>query len=82
MVGNTLVGKPAGHVPERRGGLFPGAYVYGLFWRGATAAGAWAGGLTGLSITVVFALYYKLDGGAVPVIGPATMPAPLVIMPR
>ncbi|WP_104373722.1 sodium:solute symporter family transporter [Desulfocucumis palustris] len=62
-------------------GFFIAPYIYGLFWRGATPAGAWAGGLTGLSVAVGFALYYKLDAAVIPIVGSAAMLAPLVVLP-
>lgn len=62
-------------------GSFLAVYVYGLFWDGITKAGAWAGVLSGLAISVGFSFYYKLDGSLIPTIGAAAMVVPLVIVP-
>lgn len=62
-------------------GSFIAAYVYGLFWKGMTKAGAWAGVLSGLTISLGFSFYYKLDGSLIPTIGAAAMVIPLIIAP-
>lgn len=62
-------------------GAFLAPYVLGLFWKGVTRAGAWAGAITGVSISVGFSLFYKLDAGIIPIIGSAAMLAPLVVIP-
>ena len=56
-------------------------YVYGLFWKGTTRAGAWAGVLSGLAISIGFSLYYGLDAGLIPMIGAAAMVIPLLVVP-
>ncbi len=62
-------------------GFFIAPYMYGLFWRRATTAGAWIGGLSGLSIAVVFDLYYKLNASVIPLIGSVAMLVPLAVLP-
>ena len=62
-------------------GAFLAAYVYGLFWRGTTRAGAWAGVLSGLAVSIGFSLYYGLDSGLIPTIGAAAMVVPLLVVP-
>lgn len=62
-------------------GAFLAPYVLGLFWKGVTRAGAWAGAVTGLTISVVFSLYYKLDSGIIPIVGVVAMLVPLVVVP-
>jgi SSS family solute:Na+ symporter len=62
-------------------GAFLSVYVYGLFWRGTTRAGAWAGMLSGLAISIGFSLYFGLESGLIPTIGAAAMVAPLLIVP-
>lgn len=62
-------------------GVFLAPYIYGLFWRGATPAGAWAAALTGLTISVVCSLYYRLDPGVIPIVGSLAMLVPLVVLP-
>jgi len=62
-------------------GFFLAPYIYGLFWRGATPAGAWAGALAGLGISVALSLYYHLDAGVLPLVGSLSMLIPLAVMP-
>lgn len=62
-------------------GAFLAVYVYGLFWKGTTRAGAWAGVLSGLAISIGFSLYYGLDAGLIPMIGAAAMVIPLLVVP-
>ncbi|MFZ5646405.1 MAG: sodium:solute symporter family protein [Bacillota bacterium] len=62
-------------------GFFLAPYIYGLFWRGATPASAWAGALAGLVFSVAMSLYYKLNPGVMPTIGSLAMLIPLVVMP-
>ncbi len=59
-------------------GAFLAPYLYGLFWRGATQTGAWAGMLTGLTISVVFSAVYP---EAIPTVGVASMLVPLAVVP-
>jgi SSS family solute:Na+ symporter len=62
-------------------GAFLAPYILGLFWKGVTRAGAWAGAVTGLTISVVFSLYYQLDSGIIPIVGVAAMLVPLAVVP-
>lgn len=62
-------------------GVFLAPYLFGLFWKGTTKAGAWAGAVTGLTISVVFSLYYRLDPVMIPIVGSVAMIIPLVIVP-
>jgi Na+/proline symporter len=60
-------------------GVFLAPYLYGLFWRRTTKAGALAGVLSGLtSAFVLFSLWGK-DG--IPLAGAITMFLPLVVVP-
>jgi SSS family solute:Na+ symporter len=61
------------------GGRFIAPYVYGLFWKGATKAGAIAGLLSGLGIALL--LYIAWGEPGVPIAGAVAMLAPLVVMP-
>ncbi|RKO65590.1 sodium:solute symporter family protein [Desulfofundulus salinus] len=62
-------------------GAFLAPYLYGLFWRGTTPAGAWAGTLTGLGCSVILSLYYRLDPAVIPLVGSLAMLIPLVVVP-
>lgn len=62
-------------------GVFLAPYLFGLFWRGTTRAGAWAGSITGLAVSLVFSLYYRLDAGIIPIVGSLAMIIPLVVVP-
>ena len=62
-------------------GAFLAPYIYGLFWRKTTRAGAWAGSLVGVSISVIMSLYYKLDPAMIPIVGSVAMIIPLFVVP-
>jgi len=60
-------------------GVFLAPYVYGLFWRGATRAGVWAGMLVGLCTALALFLAWGADG--VPLAGAVAMLLPLLVVP-
>jgi SSS family transporter len=60
-------------------GVFLAPYLYGLFWRGTTRAGVWAGMATGLVTAVVLFLAWGADG--VPLAGAVAMILPLLVVP-
>jgi Na+/proline symporter len=60
-------------------GVFLAPYVYGLFWRRTTRAGAWAGVISGLASAVVLFPAWGQDG--VPLAGAITMLVPLAVVP-
>ncbi|HHU50959.1 MAG TPA: sodium:solute symporter [Firmicutes bacterium] len=69
-------------------GAFLAPYLYGLFWKGVTKAGAWAGFLTGLGYSVGSFLYYcvrpelrPLIKDVAPRVGSISMLLPLVVVP-
>lgn len=62
-------------------GAFLAPYLYGLFWKGATRAGAWAGMLTGVLFSVSLSLYFKMNSSLIPMIGSAAMIIPLIVLP-
>ncbi|RYD01371.1 hypothetical protein N752_30725 [Desulforamulus aquiferis] len=62
-------------------GAFLAPYLFGLFWPGATAKGAWIASLTGLSIPLIAAYFIKLDPGMLPTAGSAAMLVPLLVLP-
>jgi Na+/proline symporter len=60
-------------------GVFLAPYLYGLFWRGTTRAGVWAGMVVGLLTAVVLFLGWGADG--VPLAGAVAMLLPLAVVP-
>jgi SSS family solute:Na+ symporter len=62
-------------------GAFLAPYLYGLYWPRTTRAGAWAGLLSGLAISLGLSFYYHLDGGVIPTIGSLAMIIPLGVVP-
>jgi len=62
-------------------GSFLAPYVYGLFYRPTTRAGAWAGMITGLGIMSIGALLVGPQSPHIPTIGAAAMLVPLLVVP-
>jgi len=62
-------------------GAFLAPYLYGLFWKGVTRAGAWAGIISGLAISIGLSLYYGMAGAMIPVVGSVAIVAPLAVVP-
>lgn len=62
-------------------GAFLAPFLYGLYWKGTTKAGAWAGFITGFSVSVVGAIIYKMNAGMAPNIGAVAMLLSLVVVP-
>jgi SSS family solute:Na+ symporter len=62
-------------------GSFLAPYLYGLYWPRTTKAGATAGMLSGLVVSVGLALYYRLDAALMPTIGSVAMIIPLFVVP-
>jgi len=62
-------------------GAFLAPYLYGLFWKGATKAGAWAGMLAGVLFSVSLSIYFKMDSALIPMIGSVAMLIPLIVLP-
>lgn len=62
-------------------GAFLAPYVYGLFWKGATKAGAWAGMITGVLFTVGLSLYFKMDPALISTIGCGGIILPFIVVP-
>ncbi|APC09482.1 sodium:solute symporter family transporter [Neomoorella thermoacetica] len=62
-------------------GAFLAPYIYGLYWPRTTKAGAWAGLLSGLAISLGLSFYYHLDGSVIPTIGSLAMVIPLGVVP-
>ncbi len=59
-------------------GSFLAPYLYGLYWKGATKAGAWAGIASGVLVTGCLVLFSTLTA---PVIGMISMFAGLIVVP-
>ncbi|NLK00775.1 MAG: sodium:solute symporter [Clostridia bacterium] len=62
-------------------GSFLAAYLYGLFWRGVTRAGAYAGIFTGFGLSTGLAAYYKMSDAMIPTIGSLAIVVPLIVVP-
>jgi SSS family solute:Na+ symporter/sodium/proline symporter len=62
-------------------GAFLAPFLYGLYWKGTTRAGAWAGFITGFSVSVIGAIIYKMDAGMAPNIGAVAMLLSLIAVP-
>jgi Na+/proline symporter len=60
-------------------GVFLAPYVFGLFWRGTTRAGVWAGMIVGLVTAVGLFVAWGADG--VPLAGAVAMLLPLAVVP-
>lgn len=62
-------------------GVFLAPYLYGLYWKGTTRAGAWAGAVAGLSTSLTLAWWWRLDPGKAPLAGVLAMVVPLAVVP-
>jgi len=62
-------------------GAFLAPFLYGLYWKGTTKAGAWAGFITGFSVSIIGAVIYKMDPGKAPNIGAIAMLLSLAAVP-
>jgi Na+/proline symporter len=60
-------------------GVFMAPYLYGLFWKRATRAGAWAGIIAGL--TSAFSLFLLWGKDGIPLAGAITMFLPMIVVP-
>jgi SSS family transporter len=60
-------------------GVFLAPYIFGLFWRRTTRAGAFAGIFTGLASAFILFLLWGKDG--IPLAGAITMFLPLLVVP-
>ena len=62
-------------------GAFLAPFLYGLYWKGTTKAGAWAGFATGFTVAVAGAIIYKMNAAMAPNIGAVAMLLSLVSVP-
>ncbi len=61
-------------------GAFLAPYVYGLFWKGTTKAGAWAGMISGVVVSIAGSLLFP-DEKIAPLVSTVAMLIPMVIVP-
>lgn len=61
-------------------GAFLAPYIYGLFWKGTTKAGAWAGMISGVIVSIGGSLLFR-DEKVAPLISTAAMIIPLAVVP-
>lgn len=62
-------------------GAFLAPFLYGLYWKGTTKIGAWAGFIGGFAVSVAGAVIYKMNAGVAPNIGAVAMAVSLIIVP-
>lgn len=62
-------------------GAFLAPFIYGLYWKGTTRAGAWAGFIAGFSVSVIGAIITKMNAAVAPNIGAVAMAASLIAVP-
>jgi len=62
-------------------GCFLAPFLYGLYWKGTTKAGAWAGVISGLVCSLGGALYFGMNAQMAPAIGSVAMLSSLAIVP-
>mgnify|MGYP000859674311 FL=1 len=62
-------------------GSFISPYLYGLYWKGTTKLGAWAGMLGGFLTSMVLAISNNFDAGKAPLFGVQAMLASIIIVP-
>jgi len=61
-------------------GAFLAPYIYGLFWKGTTKAGAWAGLVSGVLVSVVGSQLFPSESVS-PLVSSVAMFIPLVVVP-
>lgn len=62
-------------------GAFLAPFLYGLYWKGTTKAGAWAGFISGFAVSITGAIIYRMDAATAPNIGAAAMLVSLIMVP-
>ncbi|NLY18322.1 MAG: sodium/solute symporter [Clostridiaceae bacterium] len=62
-------------------GAFLAPFIYGLYWKGTTKAGAWSGFISGFVVSIAGAVIYKMDAAAAPNIGAVAMLVSLIMVP-
>jgi SSS family solute:Na+ symporter len=62
-------------------GSFLAPFIFGLYWKKTTKAGAWAGIITGLTCSIGGAIIYGMDAKLAPNIGAIAMVASIIAVP-
>jgi len=62
-------------------GAFLAPFVYGLYWKGTTKAGAWAGFISGFGCSIGGTLIYGMNPQYAPNIGAVAMLVSLIVVP-
>jgi len=62
-------------------GSFLAPFIYGLYWKKTTKAGAWAGIITGLVCSIGGAIVFGMNAGLAPNIGAFSMAASMIVVP-
>jgi len=62
-------------------GAFLAPFVYGLYWKGTTKSGAWAGFITGFGCSIGGTIIYGMNPQYAPNIGAVSMLVSLVVVP-
>ena len=61
-------------------GAFLAPYLYGLYWKGATKTGVWAGLITGVGVSILGVLVFP-DEKIAPLVSSTAMILPLAVIP-
>lgn len=62
-------------------GAFLAPFLYGLYWKGTTKAGAWAGFIAGFGCSIGGTIYFGMNAKYAPNIGAAAMVFSLAVVP-
>jgi len=62
-------------------GAFLAPFLYGLYWKGVTKAGAWAGVISGIVCSIGGFFYFGMKASLAPNIGAVAMLVSLVVVP-
>lgn len=62
-------------------GAFLAPFLFGLYWKKTTRAGAWSGFIAGFAISIIGAIMTKMNAGTAPNIGAIAMLVSLITVP-
>ena len=62
-------------------GAFLAPFLYGLYWKGTTKAGAWAGFIAGFACSIGSTIYFGMNAALAPKIGAMSMIVSLIAVP-